>query len=157
MILPTRFGNTEGCDNSGLKRGNRQLTVNEVVSYCGTVTKTIVIDVATGAIKVFGDGDQIANGGRGTNVREKLSAWTFEANLLEVLQPFLHNRDLGFEILIVGCVVEAILDVDQRHDHCSVPKRRPLLGRVKTIDQTGAKPRSKQRWHAQRRWVGLAL
>lgn len=53
--------------------GNRQqLTVDEVVSDGGTVTDTIVIDVTTRAIEVLSDGDQVANGCRGADVREEL-------------------------------------------------------------------------------------
>ena len=55
-----------------MELSNRQLTVDEVVPDGGAVTETVVVDVATGTIEVFSDGNQIANGGRSANVREKL-------------------------------------------------------------------------------------
>ena len=126
-------------------RGAGQLTVDEIVSDGGAVTDAVVVNVAILAIEVFGDGDQIANGRCSANVTEEFGAGTLETNLFEGLQPFLHNRDLGFEVLKVGCVVEAILDVEQGIDDGPVPKCEKFVERVETIDKTGARSRSKQR------------
>lgn len=65
--------------------------------------------------------------------------------MLEGLQPRLHHGYLGFEVLVVSGVVEAIFDVEQRIDYGSVPKCGPLVERVKTVDQTGAESRSKSK------------
>jgi hypothetical protein len=64
------------------------------VSFGGTVTGTKVVDVpATDAVEIFSDVDQIANGG-GKSC----------ANVREVLQPLLHNGDLGLKVSIVDGV-----------------------------------------------------
>jgi len=67
-----------------------------------------------------------------------------QANLTKGFPPLLRNIDLGVEVLEVGGVGEAILDVDWGIDHCSIPECNVLLERVETIDQTGAESRSKQ-------------
>ena len=47
----------------------------------------------------------------------------FQANLPKSFPPLIHNIDLGVEILEVGGVREAILDVDFGVDQRSVPKK----------------------------------
>jgi len=91
-------------ENFGWKPGNRGLTVDEVVSDGGTVAQTVVVDVTTLAVEVFGDSDQIANSGGCANVREILSGLVLRANLSEGFPPLIHNIDLGVEVLEVGGV-----------------------------------------------------
>lgn len=83
---------------------NRQLTVDEVVSDGGTVTQAVVVDIATLAVEVFGNGDQISDGGGCADVWEILSGLRLQAKLSEGFPPLIHNRDLGVEVLEVGGV-----------------------------------------------------
>ena len=122
-----------------------QLTVDEVISDGGTVTQTVIVDIATLAVEVFGNSDQVANGGGCANVREILSGWVLQANLSEGFPPFLHNVDLGVEVFKVGGVFEAIVDVNGGIDQRSVPKFNEFVVRVETIDPAGTESRSEQR------------
>ena len=124
---------------------NGQLTVDEVISDGGTVTQAVIVDIATLAVEVFGNSDQVANGGGCANVREILSGWVLQANFSEGFPPFLHNIDLGIEVLKVGGVFEAILDINGGIDQGSFPKFNVFVVRVETIDQAGAESRSEQR------------
>ena len=126
----------------GWKPGNSQLTVDEVVADGGAITQTVVIDIATLAVKVFSDGDQVSNGGSRANIRKKLSILVFQASLSQGFQPFIHNIHLGVKVLKVGGVRETIFYVDLWIDQRSVPKAGVLLGRAETADRTGAGPRS---------------
>ena len=85
-------------------RWNSQLTVYEVISNGSTITQTVIVDVATFAIKVFGNGDQVANGGSCANVREILPGLMPQAGLSKVLPLCIHDIDLGVEVLEVGRV-----------------------------------------------------
>jgi len=87
-----------------LEPGKRRLTVDEVVSDGGTVAQTVVVDVTILAVEVFGDGDQISNGGGCANVREVLPGLMLQANLSEGFPPLVHNINLGVKVLEVGGV-----------------------------------------------------
>jgi hypothetical protein len=85
------------------KPGNGQLTVDEVVSNGGTITQTVVVDVAALAVKVLGNGDQVADGSGCANIREELPGLVLQANIPEGFPPGIHNRDLRVEVLeVVG-------------------------------------------------------
>jgi len=102
MILPTRLGNTTGrAENFGWKPKSKRLTVYEVVSNGGTITQTIVVDVATLAVEVFGDCDQVSNSGGSPNVREILPGVVLQATLSECFPPRIHDIDLRGEIFEV--------------------------------------------------------
>ena len=76
MILLTRPGNTE---ENGLgiyvrDWGSTRLTIGEVDSDGSPIAKTVVIDITTPVVEVFGDGHQIVNGGGCANI------WDFRAS-----------------------------------------------------------------------------
>ena len=79
----------------------RQLTVDEVVSDGGTVAHAVVIDVATLAVKVFSEGDQVANGGGCADVREVLSSLVLRAKPSQGIPTGVHDIDLRVEVLDV--------------------------------------------------------
>ena len=85
-------------------RWNIQLTVDEVISDGGTITQTVVVDVATLSIEVFGNSDQVANGGGCSDIREILSGLILQAKLSKSFPPCVHDTDLGIEVLEVGGV-----------------------------------------------------
>ena len=74
MTRPTRSGNTEDISKNWARNRvcTMRPTVNEIVPEDCAVTKSVVVDITTRAVEVFSDSDQIANGGNGSNVREKL-------------------------------------------------------------------------------------
>jgi len=120
----------------GWSGGNRQLTVDEVVSDGGTIAQAVVVDVATLSVEVLGDGDQVANGGGCADVREVLSGLVLQANLPKGIPTLVHDADLGVEVLEVYGVCETGLNVDLRIDQCPVPSFDELLRRVETVDHT---------------------
>ena len=81
-----------------------ELTINQVISDGSSITKTVVINVATLTVKVFSDGDQIAYGSRSSNVGEELCTLLLEAQLSEGLQLLVRAVDLGLEVGEVGRV-----------------------------------------------------
>ena len=81
-----------------------ELTINQVISDGSSITKTVVINVATLTVKVFSDGDQIAHGSRSSNVGEKLCTLLLEAQLSEGLQLLVRDVGLGLEVGEVGRV-----------------------------------------------------
>ena len=85
----------------GEEERNRQLTVDEVVSDGGTIAHAVVVDVATLAVEVFSDGDQIANGGGCSDVGEVLSSLVLQANFPKGFPSLIHDTDLGVEVLDV--------------------------------------------------------
>lgn len=90
-------------EDLGWKSGNGQLTVDEVVSNGGTITQAVVVNVATLAVEVFGNGDQVADGSGCANIRKELPGLVLRANIPECFPPCIHNRDLRVEVLeVVG-------------------------------------------------------
>ena len=109
------------------------------------MTETVVVNIATLAVEVFGDGNQIANGGGRSNVWQELPTLVVQTHLPKSQPPFLHDIDLGVEVPDVGGVRETILDVDSGIDQRSIPKVVVLVERIEAIDQACAGPRSEQK------------
>ena len=81
-----------------------ELTINQVISDCSSITKSVVVDVTTLAVEVFSDGDQIAYGGSSSNVGEELCTLMLEAHLSEGLQLLVRVVDLRLEVGEIGGV-----------------------------------------------------